>query len=122
MNNSYYGYEIAAKIATRLSKDPEQVALIKQVIKDEHENNADILTAVSADATRVFDTIEDLSGEQFVDWQKALELYANEILNHLLKGWKPSIIELISMAARSIECTIPEKTQEQRKQHSCSTH
>ena len=122
MSNSYYGYEIAAKIAVHLSKDSEQVALIEHAIKDEHGDCSDIIASMSADATRVFDTIEDLSGELFVDWPKALDLYADEILKHLLKGWKPSIVELISMAARSIEKTLPEDTEEQRKQRSCSIH
>ncbi|MDN5215564.1 hypothetical protein QQ020_26035 [Fulvivirgaceae bacterium BMA12] len=118
-NCFYYGYEIAAKISARLSKISEQITWLDHAAKD--ENGDDIIYTICAEATKVFDTIEDLSGEIFVDWHKALDLYADKILDHLLKGRKPTIVQLISMAAHSIENTIPD-TSEKREPLNPTTH
>lgn len=106
MSNSLYYGEIAAKISAHLYQNPEQIMQLDLLMNSEAENDGDSIWTVCADAARVFDTLEDLSGEHYVDWHKALNSYADELLEHLLSGDLPTIIDMISMASLSILGTV----------------
>ena len=107
MNNTLYYGEIVAKISAHLFNHPEQIARFDLIVNAEYDDGATTIYTLCADAARVFDTIENLSEEQFIDWHKALDFYADELLDRLLIGRKPYMIDMISMAARSIENTLP---------------
>ncbi len=107
-NNTLYYGEIVARIAVKL----------QPIINHSNDNNPlhqsdtsieDIICDISADAGRVFDTFEDLSGEHFIDWQKALNYYANSLRSVLLDERIPSMADLISMAAKSMDISRSEK-------------
>ncbi len=105
MSNSLYYGELSAKIALGLGQSPDQIAQINNAINNEENIRGTAIYRICADAARVFDAIEDLSGELFVDWHKAVDLYADELLDHLTKGEIPHIIDLVSMASASIQGT-----------------
>lgn len=100
-NTLYYG-EMVAKISARLHQNPDHIARINRMINKEKNINDSIWT-VCADAAKVFDSIEDLSGEHFIDWHKAIDRYAQEVLDFLLIGRKLHVVDMVSMVARSIE-------------------
>lgn len=102
MTNSLYYGEIVAKISCHLYQNPEHKAQISQVINTENDTDNTIWT-LCADAAKVFDAIEDLSGEHFIDWNDALDHYADQVLEHLLDGRAPNIIDLISIASASVQ-------------------
>ena len=66
----------------------------------------DSLWTICADAASVFDKIEDLASDYFVDWHLALQKYSDEILDLFLAGQKPTLPVLISIASKSMESTI----------------
>lgn len=100
MYSLYYG-EIAALMAARLFQNPDHAKHIEHSM-NELEKDGDTIWSMIATAARVFDTIEDLSGELFVDWHKALQHYSDAMLDHLLNGQKPGTIDMVAMASRSI--------------------
>ncbi len=102
MHNTLYYGEIVAKISARLHQNPDHMVRITNMMSKEKNSNDSIWT-LCADAAKVFDSIEDLSGEHFIDWHKAIDHYAQEVLDSLLIGGKLDIVDMVSMVARSIE-------------------
>lgn len=103
MSNSHYYGEIAAKISAHLFQNPDLIMELDLVMNRDQESEGTTLWTISADAARVFDTIEDLSGEHFIDWHRALEFYAEKLLDHLLTGETPHTVDMISMASLSLQ-------------------
>lgn len=104
MNTLYYG-EIVAKISGHLHMNPNNIRRIDVAMKKQKDHQDTIYT-LCADAARIFDRLEDLSSDHFIDWHKASDIYAEKILDHLLCGNKPHIINLISIAVNSIEASL----------------
>ncbi|MAE86202.1 MAG: hypothetical protein CMB80_25940 [Flammeovirgaceae bacterium] len=101
MSNSLYYGEIAAKLSAHLFQNPDQVVQLDLIMNEEEKG--DTVWSICADAARVFDSLEDLSGEHFIDWHKALELYADEMLDFIMQGNIPNILDLMTMAVRCIQ-------------------
>ena len=97
----YYG-EIVAKISGQLFSIKED-EIPKMSQRD--ATMEEIICGVSADAARVFDTFEDLSGEHFIDWHKALEDYAKSLRDFINTGTVPTMADLITLAAYSLDQT-----------------
>ena len=102
MNNTLYYGEIVAKISSKLHQNPAHVKRIENVMSNQQEHQDTIYT-LCADAARVFDKIENLSSDHYIDWHKASDIYAQNMLNYLLSGKKPNVIDMVSMTTRSIE-------------------
>lgn len=97
---TYYYGEIVARISGKLYPIMEcdtQLTKVKDISLE------DIICEISADAGRVFDRLEDLSGEHFIDWSKALDIYANDLRRFMLCGNVPNMADMISLAAQSLE-------------------
>lgn len=108
--NSYYYGEIAAKISGHLFSNPDHITQLEKIMKDT-SNDDESLWSLCADAARVFDTLENLAGDFFLDWPAALEHYAEGLLNLLLIGQKPNMLDMIYMANRSlIKARLKEKS------------
>ena len=99
-NGLYYG-EIVSKISYHLYQNPEYKAQITEVMGRDNENEDKVHT-LCADAARVFDALEDLAGDQFIDWSETLDVFADKILEYLLGGRIPQIIDLIFIASGCI--------------------
>ncbi|MFY0601643.1 MAG: hypothetical protein JXR03_18360 [Cyclobacteriaceae bacterium] len=101
MNNetAYYGYygEVVARISGVLHYNSSEDELSNIF------NDGDTVFTFSAEAARIFNTLEDLSGEMNVDWLKALERYSCKLLSALINKQKPNVVDMISMAACSME-------------------
>ena len=110
-NNTLYYGEIVARIAGRLYSITQHAndnnLSIKQDISIE-----DMICDISADAGRVFDTFEDLSGEHFIDWHKALEYYSDALRSFVLGGRMPCMADMILMAASSMDQSRAERLAE----------
>ena len=102
MSNTLYYGEIVAKISGVLHQNPDHILRINKFMSNENYNGATLHT-LCADAAKVFDKIEDLSGEHFIDWHSASDHYASEILDHLLTGKILNTVDMISMTTNSIE-------------------
>jgi hypothetical protein len=102
MSNSLYYGEIVAKISGVLHQNPDHIMRINKFMSNDNYNGATLLT-LCADAAKVFDKIEDLSQEHFIDWHNAVENYSLEILDYLLSGQKLNIIDITSLTTRSIK-------------------
>ncbi|MFY0689063.1 MAG: hypothetical protein JXQ90_17970 [Cyclobacteriaceae bacterium] len=102
MSNTLYYGEMVAKISALLHRNPDHLKRIDHVMCED-QSTQDTIWTICADAGKVFDTIEDLSGEHFIDWHTALEHYAQEVQDFILLGKRPQVRDMISMAARSIE-------------------
>lgn len=100
--NLYYYGEIVAKISGVLHQNPDHIERINQFM-NKTNYNGDTLLTLCAEAARVFDKIEDLSGEHFIDWHRATDNYAFKILDHLLMGKTLNTVDMISLSTRSIE-------------------
>ena len=102
MSNTLYCSEISAQISAYLHKNPDHVERIAHVMQRSHDPHENVIT-LCAEAARVLDTIEDLSGEHFIDWHEVYDHYANAVLDHLLMVRVPTIADLILMAAQSLQ-------------------
>lgn len=100
-NTLYYG-EICAKVSAQLHQNPDHYIRIANVI-DAQNARGENVWSLCAEAARVFDKIEDLSSDYFIDWHRASDQYAQQILDFLLSGRKPTTIDLVSMVSNSIE-------------------
>lgn len=98
MTTHYYG-EIVARISG-------QLFLLRaedfQNLGKKDETLEDLICDISATAARVFDTIEDLSGEHFIDWQGALEDFAISLRHFVKDGKMPTMVDYISLTALSL--------------------
>jgi len=107
-NNTLYYGEIVARIAGRLYSIDEHAndnnLPFRQDISME-----DMICDISADAGRIFDCLEDLSGEHFIDWRKALEYYSDALRSFILAGRMPCMADMISMAAKSMDVSREER-------------
>lgn len=104
MNNTLYYGEIAALIAGKFHQNPDHLIRISNIIGQ--TNKIDSIWTLCADAASVFDKIEDLSDDYFINSHRAVEAYSQEIIDFLLLGKKPNVIDMVSIAARSIKNTI----------------
>lgn len=107
----YYG-EIAARISCQL------YGLCSTNLKLQcgpDETMEDTICSISADAARVFDSLEDLSGEHYIDWNKALNQYSKSIREYLLMGNVPTMADLILMAANSLNQCRAEQLSKMKK-------
>lgn len=109
MNTTYYG-EIVAEIAINLSpiincandnKLPKTDLSAKEMIRD-----------ICADAARIFYNLEDLSGEHFIDWTKALCHYCKALHSFILDGRMPAMADMISMVANSMDATRADRVEQ----------
>ena len=64
--------------------------------------NEDKVHTLCADAARVFDALEDLAADHFIDWNETLDVFADKVLDYLLAGKVPQIIDLIYIASNCI--------------------
>lgn len=101
MSKSLYYGEIVAKISYHLYQNPEHKDQIIQTMGRDNESEDEVHT-LCADAAKVFDTLEDLAGEHFIDWNEALDCFADKILECLLDGKVPQIMDLIFIASGCI--------------------
>ena len=104
MNNTLYYGEIAALIAGKFHQNPDHLIRIINTIG--RTNKSESIWALCADAANVFDKIEDLSDDYFINSHRAVEIYSQEIIDFLLSGKKPNIIDMVSIAAHSIKNTV----------------
>lgn len=100
-NTLYYG-EIVAKISSKLHQNPAHIKRIEYVM-GKGQQPQDTVYTLCADAAKVFDSIENLSSDYYVDWHKASDIYAKKMLDCLLSGKKPNVLDMVSMTAHSIE-------------------
>lgn len=100
-NTMYYG-EIVAQIAGRLYSINEHANDNNLPMKQDMSME-DMICDISADAGRIFDTLEDLSGEHFIDWRKALVHYSDALRSFILAGRIPGLADMISMAAKAMD-------------------
>lgn len=92
MNNTLYYGEMVARISGFLHHDPITLSRLENKLRMTgalpNENN---LWTICADAAQVFDKIEDLSSEHYIDWHKALDIYSDKLRDVLLTGTVPSM-------------------------------
>jgi len=104
MNSTLYYGEMVARISGFIHHDPITLSRLENKLRMSGEmpdkNN---LWTICADAAQVFDKIEDLSGEHYIDWHKALDIYSDKLRDVLLNGTAPSMADLIVLASSSIQ-------------------
>ncbi|GEM_PF-3535906 len=111
-NNTYYYGEIVARIAGKLYSLTNDHVNDNDVSQKRDISFEDMICDISADAGRVFDTLEDLSGEHFIDWPKALDYYSNSLRAFIKTDRRPNMVDMISMAAKSMDVSRGESVAE----------
>jgi len=97
----YYG-EIVARISGKLYS-AINITDSNIFLKENDLTNEDMICSISADAGRVFDCLEDLSGEHFVNWNHALDNYIKVLHGAISDGRTPNMADMMSMATTSID-------------------
>ena len=100
-NHTHYYGEIVARIARGLYSIDEYL-IEKNLAKSDDKNGEDLICEISADAARVFDHLEDLSGEHVINWRQALDYYIIALREFISSGQIPVIVDLILIASNSI--------------------
>ncbi|MBI1183572.1 hypothetical protein GC194_04840 [bacterium] len=103
MHNTLCYGEIVAKISANLNKNTAHKPRIEYALSQGRLNRDETIWTLCADAARVFDALEDLSGDLPIDWHHALDEYSFEVLTFLLSGRKPDYVNMFSMASHCLE-------------------
>lgn len=104
--NIYYYGEIVARIAGKLYRFPNHEQW-PSIIQDSNLSADDLICELSADAGRIFDMIEDISGEMSIDWAGALDHYSQSLHSFLSNERMPTQADMIYMAAKSMNISRP---------------
>ena len=102
--NLYYG-EIAAHITDHLYQYPDRIMQIDRVLGASHYPE-DTLHALIGNAAHIFATIQDLFDQETVNWSQALQIYSNDLVDFLLIGDKPRLIDMVDMVSKSIHAVL----------------
>lgn len=108
----YYG-EIVAHISSSLAKCTSSEAFLTTLIEQE-KGDTYTLHSLCADAGRIFEMVEDLCDDYFLDWPSILDQYTLYIKESLLSKKVPEPIDLYLFTAQSIEETVKEALKHQR--------
>lgn len=95
-----YYREIVDRMSNRLFEKQELINEIDEIIAQEYGDEHSVYS-VCAKAASVFKTIESLSDEDVIDWDYALEEYADEVVDHLLSGDRMDTLDMVSYATAS---------------------
>ena len=102
MPKPIYYAEIRNKIATKILSNPEILAVIET--SDALECNPENIYIMCSEAARIFESIQRLSETgNIVPFSRAVHVYSDTLLQQLLRGEKPLIIDLIVMASQTIQ-------------------
>jgi hypothetical protein len=96
----FYG-EIVTKIISDLFESPDKISEINQNIVFDNDN--DNIYTVCSEAARIFDVIVNLSQPCSINIYKAIDNYTSKLLQQLCHDKKPMVIDLIVMAAETIQ-------------------
>lgn len=100
MSSKLYYHEITNKMTEYLFQNPSRMDQIDEIINSEYQGESSIYS-VCAQAANTFGTVEALSDDALIDWDNALDEYAEDVINHLLEGNKIDTLDMISMASQS---------------------
>lgn len=99
--HSYYA-EIRNKIATEILSNPEILEVIET--SDALECNQENIYIMCSEAARIFESIQQLSKtDNLIPVSRAVSVYTDTLLQQLLRGEKPLLIDLIVMASQTIQ-------------------
>ena len=101
-NNPFYG-EIVANISSHLIKNPEILNELELLCERNQETDGSSVWTVCAHAAHIFEALQDLIDDQYMDWQIALDHYADELLDYMLMGKIPRTTDMLSMLSRCIQ-------------------
>ena len=87
-------------MSNRLLENPEQINEIDEIIAREYGDDNTVYS-VCAKAALVFGAIEELSENDVLDWDHALDEYVDEVIDHLIAGDKLDTLDMIAMATVS---------------------
>jgi hypothetical protein len=102
MPKHIYYAEIRNKVATKMLHNPEILEAIENndafLCKDE------CVFILCSEASRIFSTVQDLSDTENISQASlAIHSYADALIEQLLRGEKPLIIDLIVMASQTLQ-------------------
>ncbi|OIQ19311.1 MAG: hypothetical protein BM557_06295 [Flavobacterium sp. MedPE-SWcel] len=102
MHKPIYYAEIRNKIVTEMLNNAELLALLEKdtalVCKEEN------MYTLCSEAARIFETIQQLSKtDNLIPVSRAVSVYTDTLLQQLLRGEKPLLIDLIVMASQTIQ-------------------
>lgn len=99
MSNNLYYREIADRMSNRLFQNPEEMDQIDEVISEYNDDST--VYSICAKAADVLDIVKELSNDDHIDWDNAVDEYADEVIDHLLEGQRLDTLDMISMASKS---------------------
>ena len=102
MSKHIYYAEIRNKVATEMLHNPEVLAAIEN--NDAFVCKEECVYILCSEASRIFSAIQDLSGTENISQAScAIHSYANALIEQLLRGEKPVLIDLIVMASQTLQ-------------------
>jgi len=100
MSNHYYG-EIAAKIHANFFQPRDCVSEMDDHIRYSHDD--EYLFDVCSKSANVFSAIEELTSDPDIPWSDALDVYTNDVLEHLETNDNIDILDMIKIASSSVQ-------------------
>lgn len=94
--NIYYG-TIVSKISGHFMQNCDHISMV--VAND----NEQVIWHTCTEASRVFYALENIIDDVDIDWELAVEEYADAVLNHLITGDKPQTPDFLLMASQTIQ-------------------
>lgn len=92
-------------IAGHIHSDPEDTKHFNSLVLKKGDYNECVYTLI-AEAARIIDEIETGCDDHFMDVQKAIEHYADELKKYLMRGEYPWPLMLYKLAVSSIQKTL----------------
>jgi hypothetical protein len=100
MRNNLYYREIADRMSNRLLENPDQQDELDEIIAREYGDESSVYT-ICAKAACVFDAVEEISQDDLIDWDHALDEYADEVIDQIMAGDRLDTLDMISLATAS---------------------
>ncbi len=99
MSNDLFYREMVDRMSNRLFQNPDQMDQIDEIINEHHQDST--VYTICAKAANVLDIVKELSNDDHIDWDNAVDEYADDVIEHLLEGQKIDTLDMITMASRS---------------------
>ncbi|WP_408042361.1 hypothetical protein [Tenacibaculum litopenaei] len=97
MSHIFYG-TIVSKISNHFFENPDHIAMISNTM-DGYENT---IWTTCNEASRVFHDLMNIIDDVEIDWDLAVDEYAEAILNQLIIGERSNTLDLIAIASKVI--------------------
>ena len=101
MRNTLYYREIVERMSNRFLQNQDQLDRIDEILEATASGEEGSFSSICELAADALGTVQEFSDDHDVDWDHAMDEYADHIIDHLIAGDNLDALDLISLASSS---------------------